>query len=160
MLRVVAGFQLRGAFRPQPGDEVRAYHLRFPVAAQVPSHHLGPLNGIGNLPGFGFETKDGELDGKVVHMLLDRGVDAARVGFEDALAVRGQRFEGRSCRAMHSQAARKAVGFEGDFAEDLAQPTGADATVEFHLPEAFPGMNIALRVIEIILVLRINMWYA
>src|SRR5579859_7067159 len=63
---VVAGFQLRGAFWSQLRDEVRAYDFRLPVAAQVPSHHFGPLDGIGNLPGFWFETQDGEFDRQVV----------------------------------------------------------------------------------------------
>src|SRR5579859_598663 len=157
---VVAGFQLRGAFWSQLRDEVRAYDFRLPVAAQVPSHHLGPLDGIGNLPGFGFETQDSEFDREVVLALLDGGVDAARVGFEDAPAVRRQRLEGRGRRAMHSQAARKAVGFERDFAEDLAQPPRSDAPVEFHLPQAFLSMNISLRVVHIVFVLRIDMRYA
>ena len=52
MSGIVAGLQLRGQFDAQFGNQTSAYDLSFPVAAQVPAHHLRPLDSIGGLPGF------------------------------------------------------------------------------------------------------------
>src|SRR5579859_5704281 len=61
------------------------------------------------------------------------------------------------CCTMHTQAASKAVSFDSYFAENLGELARPEASIEFHLPQSFLGVNIALGKKQVIFVLGINM---
>src|SRR6266700_3063039 len=143
MCGIMARFQSSGAFDSQPGDNARANYLCLPVPAQVPCHHLGPLDAVRHLPGFRFNTQDGKFERQVMPIPLDEGIHAASIGFEDATAMRWQLLDCRSRRAVHTQAARKAIRFNRDFAKYLGESTVANASIEFHLPEWLLRMHAA-----------------
>src|SRR6266568_3443867 len=52
------------------------------------------------------------------------------------------------------------ISFDGDLAKNFGEPPGADASVEFHLPEPILCMDVALGKKEVIFVLGINMRHA
>src|SRR6266567_2317870 len=61
---------------------------------------------------------------------------------------------------MHPHAACKAVSFKCYLAKNFCEPARADTPVEFHLPESFLRVNIALCEKQVIFVLCINMGHA
>ncbi len=84
---VVPGLKFCCAFGTQLRDEVGADHFSFPVAAEVPAHHLCPLNAILDPPGAWFEAQQDKLNGKVVAVVFNERVNAPGIGIQNALVV-------------------------------------------------------------------------
>src|SRR5262249_49577660 len=82
---VIACFQFSGTPGTQFGNDAGTNHFGFPVAGQVPAHHLGPLNTILNSPGSGLETQQGKFKRKIIQVVFNESVDALRVGMQDTL---------------------------------------------------------------------------
>src|SRR5579872_2446183 len=96
-----------------------ANNLGFPVATQVPAHHLGPENAIRCLPGCRFTAQQCKFDGKLTFLALNGGVNTTRIGIENALAMLTEARHLFFCRTMHTQAATESVGFNRYLAKNL-----------------------------------------
>src|SRR6266571_2008948 len=69
-------FEFCGSFGAQFSNNTSAYHFGFPVSAQVPTHHLGPLNTVLDPPGFRFEAQKGKFNWKFVLITFDKCINA------------------------------------------------------------------------------------
>src|SRR5258706_7481334 len=61
---------------------------------------------------------------------------------------------------VHPYTARKAVGVKGYLAKNFREATRTDTPVEFHLPQPFLRMNIALCEKQVVFILGIDMGHA
>ena len=109
-------------------------------------------------PTAGLDARQLELHRQIVGVGVDVGVDAVRIGREDALAlgvVAGPLpvVEGA---AIHHEP-RPGVVVEGLGAEDLREAAFPPPPPKFHLPQAVLGHDVALGEEEVIRVLRVDM---
>ena len=119
------------------------------LRAQVPGHHLDPGERIGALPGLGLDAGEQEFRRQRAGALRKEGVDSGGVGIELAARVRVQGLQRGLCHVAHAQGAQELVRVQGRGSERLGQPSGADAPVHFHLPQAILRMNETEREVRV-----------
>src|SRR5260221_14574698 len=93
-------------------------------------------------------------------VVLDKGVHASGISAQDTPAVLCQALYLGRGGAVHTQAAAEAICFQGNLAENFAEPARANAPVELHLPETLSRVRVALGEVQVILVPSINMGHA
>jgi hypothetical protein len=116
--------------------------------------------GVSGGPGYGLVADEAELDGEVIALGGDGGVDTVGVDGEPALLIGGQDSDGAVRRCAELEGALEAVVLEHLAAEDGGELAGGVAAEEIHLPEAVLRGDVALGEDEVVEGGGVDVWDA
>ena len=128
-------------------------------------HHHPPRNRVQgcprlNLPRFVGQLQNAVIDGEVVPLLANVGIDPRAVRLEDGHKFGGCFFVkvyGVLANSVPANGADKFIGGDAGFADDFGRAPLANVPPKFHLPESILGVDKALGKVQICLALGVNM---
>ena len=138
------------------GRHERPLGLGLDVAAKVPCHGLEPRDRVGGCPRLDLvvgvlQPEDGVLErGGGPLVIGEVGVDAVGVGVVVAAHRLVQRLHLLLGDLAPAERAKELVGRDLRFAEQLGDAARGDVPAEVHLPEAVLGVDVPLRVEEVV----------
>ena len=133
-----------GAGGVEVGDELGREFGGDGFAAELGGEGVGEVlkegeadeDGVAGRPVGGLVAEEAELEGEVIALESDGGVDAAGVEIEPVHLVGGEGGDGVLGGGAEEEGALGAVVAEHGVAEDFGEGTGGVAAEELHLPEA------------------------
>jgi len=140
----VDGEKVFGFFRADAGRDLGAVDFFFPGFCERLVHVGANRERVGGLPGLRLVFEELEFDRKIVLVLFDEFVHAARVGVHDGAGFFVQERDVAFGGGAEADNAEMFVDGDGGGTKNFRELTASDAAEQVHLPETILGHDVAL----------------